>query len=88
MKWTTKPYVNCVVVSKFHSTINNIRPGGFPETNKKIKKMKKESVRVIYTPEHGIYVAGVFYAEPRAIFGLCGTQKYDVSGKLQNQTKK
>ena len=50
--------------------------------------MKKESVRVIYTPEHGIYVAGVFYAEPRAIFGLCGTQKYDVSGKLQNQTKK
>lgn len=26
-----KPFANCAVVSKFHFTLNNIRPGGFPD---------------------------------------------------------
>lgn len=38
----TKPYVNCVVVSKFHSTLNNIRPGGFPEPNTNSYEFRKK----------------------------------------------
>lgn len=42
MERTTKPYVNCVVVSKFHSTLNNIRPGGFPEPNTNSYEFRKK----------------------------------------------
>lgn len=31
---------------------------------------------------------GLFTQNRERFFGLCGTQKYDVSMKLQNQTKK
>ena len=40
------------------------------------------------TPKRNRYAGGSVRSNRERYFGLCGTQKYDVSMKLQNQTKK